>query len=179
MKNTKILELAKKLYELSKRGEDGEKENATIKLGDVMKKYAITLDMLESEEQKERIFYAENGIERKFTMQIISSVVGNRDTYRYNEDAKKKKKRIIVFLSDIEFIEVSEKLTFYWDKYNEDLKIFYSAFIQKNKLYKKEDPKDKQEQPPLTKEQEAEVLKTLKMMQGIDHHTHQKMLENQ
>ena len=42
-------------------------------------------------------------------------------------------------------------MTFFWDKYNEDLKIFYKAFIQKNKLYQKENPNDKKDETPIKK----------------------------
>lgn len=178
MNNDKILDLAKKLYELSKRGESGEKENAASKLESVMKKYGITMDMLSDDEMKERVFLAEDGLERKFLWQIMSSVVGERSTFYSKADSKKKKKRVFVKLTDIEFIEISEKFDFYWQKYNEDVMIFYKAFIQKNHLYKKLSENQSTDKE-LTAEQKEEVMKTLRMMEGIQHHTHRKMLENQ
>lgn len=174
MEDNKIITLAKKLHELAKRGVDGEKQNALDMLEKMMHKHGITWDMLDENKRKERVFKMRQE-QKKFFIQVVGSVCGaGVSIYSYNANKRRIIKRYMVELTDMEFIEVQAKFDFYWTKYNEDMELFYSAFIQKNKLYPKpsEDDSDKYN-TPLTLEEKQRIFKMLQMMDGLDRHTMQ------
>ena len=50
---SKILELARKFYELAKQGEGGEKINAQKKLDEIMLEHNLNIEDVEGEEVKE------------------------------------------------------------------------------------------------------------------------------
>lgn len=167
MADNKKIELAKKLNELSKRGESGERDNAKAKLEAFMRLNGITDEMLESDEKKERLFYVSDA-ERQFFMQVLSSVCGKIDVYGVRGEENKKTKTIMATMTDAEYIEVYEKFKFYWHKYNEDLKVFYSAFIQRNELYVKPDPNAEEKESNTSLD---ELIKVASMMRGLEKHT--------
>lgn len=166
--DSKILDLAKKLNELAKQGEGGEKQNAADMLERIMKKHGITWDMLDSSVPKERIIYYD--LEQKdFLFQVISSVIRDYTSYYYKADKRKTKKiRLAVLLTDVQYIEVIEKFEFYWEKWQRDKADFYSAYIQKHKLYRKPSDNPIQDNKPMTPEEKERLLKMLRMMDAID-----------
>lgn len=173
MGDNKILALAKKLHELAKRGIDGEKQNALDMLEKMMQKHGITWDMLDVNNRKEREFKIHKD-QHKFLVQIIHSVAGSVDIYGFASDKKRTTKRVVVDITDMEFIEVTAKFEFYWAKYKEDMELFYSAFIQKNKLFRKQTEEDEEKDlPPLTAEEKAKLYRMRQMMDGLDRHTMQ------
>jgi len=163
MPDEKILSLLKKLDALAKRGIGGEKENAAERLSFLMKKYDITIDQIEGEIQSERSFMVSNE-QRQFAVQVIASVCGKRDTYMFVHEKKKKNRAIIVSCTDYEFIEIEQRIAFYWEKYQEEMAIFYSAFIQKNKLFSKPDGEEKESSDTeMTPEEKARMFKMAQM----------------
>lgn len=177
MSNDNILLLAKKLKELAERGIGGEKENAEKKLSSLMQKYGITPEMLEENLMRERSF--EIGKFPNFDHQIITSVIGrNRSVYKSKRKIKGKH-YLYVELTDIEFIEISEKIAFYSAKYEQDLDLFYTAFIQRNRLFvKKDDSESPKNEPKLTNEEKIKRAKTFNMMMAMEAHQFQKTIEN-
>jgi len=171
------LNLLKKLSKLADGGIDGEKENATERLEFLMKKYGITSDMLQDEIKKEREITIQKE-QSQFFYQIVCSVCGRQPMYFNKADIKKKKTRVYIEVSDIDFIEISEKFYFYWDKYQEDLNLFYSAFIQKNHLYTKTSQEDIERANQNFDKDRERIIKLSKMMEGLDSHKLQKQLSN-
>jgi hypothetical protein len=133
----KILELAKKLKALADKGVGGEKENAVTMLGRLMKKHNITIDMISNIDKKEFVFYTV--VERKrFLVQIVASVLGlDCDIFTYPSDSRRKKKRIGTNCTSAEAIEIQARFDFFWKAWESELDIFYSAFIQTNKIFAK------------------------------------------
>lgn len=80
---SKIIELAKKLKALADRGEGGEKVNAENKLQQLIKKYGITTEEIEGEQQHDYFFKIKTTRERKLWMQIVALV--NREIKKYGE----------------------------------------------------------------------------------------------
>lgn len=175
--NENVLELLKKLKALAEKGVGGEKENAADKLQKLMDKHNITWDMLNDDVKKRKEFKIHKDDET-FFFQVVSSVVGNTKYQSYRGEERKAKRRYIFDLTDVEFIEISTKFEFYLKKYKEDLKIFYSAFIQKNELYRKQTDEEKEERKPLTPEEKEELWRMMQMMSGMKRHQLQKQLEN-
>lgn len=175
----KLLELGKKLLALAEGGVDGEKATAERMLQSFMIKHSITIDDLREDVKKKREFKVMD-IQYKFFTQIISNVCGRGRSVKY--DPRKKysvKKPYWVDLTDMEYIEIKSKFDFYWKAYEIDMEIFYSAFVQKNKLYVK--PADEDIDEPdveLTPEQKARLYKMIQMMNGLERHNFIKQLEN-
>jgi hypothetical protein len=169
--NNKILDLAKKLYALSERGIGGEKENAANMLNNLMEKHSISLDDIIGEIKKKHFFIVKLE-QRKFFFQVVASVIGNIESYFELEG---KKTKLGLMLTDADFIEISAKFEFYWKSYEKDMKIFYSAFIQKNSLYRK---KDESKEPIEDYIPTEEDFRMFEMMKGIDKHIFQKRLNH-
>jgi hypothetical protein len=94
----------------------------------------------------------------------------------YKQERYKKKMRRFVVMTETEFIEVSEKFAFYWEKYEQDLVYFYKAFIHKNKLFSKPSGETLDREP--TREEIEEYQRVQEMMQGLKKYNLQRQLEN-
>jgi hypothetical protein len=166
----KILNLAKKLQALAERGHGGERENAEVMLTKLANKYSIDLKDLQSVKKMHRIFkFDDHFFHKKFVQQVIASVIGEIDFYYagliHNNWA--------VEISDVEYIEISEKLEFYWPAFLNDLEIFYTAFIQKNELFLKADPEKKYDLNPTD---DDKLRKAFKLMNSMSTHIFIKMI---
>lgn len=175
--SNKPIELAKKLKALADRGIDGEKQNAISMLHTLMKKHKITMEMITGDEKKDYQFIIPKGSDR-FFRQISSSVLGKtHGTVEYTYHPRNKH-RMGITCTPAEAIEIEGKFKFYWKAYNDEVDIFYNAFIQKNKLYVKPSQDDDAEQKELTTEEKARLYKMMNMMQGMDRHHYMRQLEN-
>lgn len=169
----RILELAKKLKALAERGEGGEKINAEEQLKRLVEKYNLELDDIENVRVQYRIFKFEdsNEIHKKFVKQIISSVIGDKNFYYagliHNNWA--------VEIDDFQYVEISEKIDFYWPMFKADLEIFYTAFIQKNELTL---IVDEDKMPKFTEQEIEKLRQAYRMMQTMQKHTFKKLLND-
>lgn len=173
----KILTLARKLKALAEKGVDGEKTTAIKTLEAFMAKHEIKPEDLDDDIRKRRQFKVTNN-QYKFFKQIIASVCGSNYIIKY--DPRKKYsvyKPYWVDLTDVEFVEISAKFEFYWKAWEKDLELFYSAYIQKNKLYRKPSEDDDREEKELTPEERARLYKIMNMMEGLDRHQFHKQLK--
>lgn len=166
----KILNLAKKLKALSEKGIGGEKDNATSMLKIHMDKHGITWEMLGEDLIKDHeVFLSED--QERFYKQICANVCGigscKFGRYAYKMGKNPGKNRFYVECTDVEFIEISARFDFFWPHYKEESDIFYSAFIQSNKLYAKPSG-DESEQKELTRSEKERLLKMMAMMSGME-----------
>ena len=83
--NDKLSDTMKKLLELSKRGIDGEKENAEKLLTKMMKKYHISKEDLEKEDIKEFKIVYKDSFDEKLCCQVYYKVTKNL-SYRKMRD---------------------------------------------------------------------------------------------
>ena len=74
MSTNKILELAKKINEMAKRGIDGEKEAAADALIRLMTKHGLSMEDIEGEEQIARGYRYKTELEKQLIAQVASSV---------------------------------------------------------------------------------------------------------
>ncbi len=170
MNDEKILDLAKKLKALAEQGVGGEKENATAILKSLMEKHGITLDSI-TEDVKKRRWFIVKTTQLKLIKQVVGSVIGGDFSYYVKQNIKTD---IAFNLTDAEFIEIEAKFGFYWKKYEEDLRLFYSAFIQTNGLYAK--PSKDDDKSYTRKAITEEDLRILEMARGLKKHEFQKRL---
>lgn len=132
----KIKELLIKLKALSERGVGGEKENATKKLYELLKKHNI------SESELENISINDYYIEiEEYIWKLFYQIVGHTNidikVYKFNSKVKKKYKlkgNILVCCSACEYLLICAKFDFYKSLFDEEMKIFMSAFIQAQSL---------------------------------------------
>lgn len=135
---SKIIELAKKLNELAKRGEGGERETAESMLKSLCKKHDISIEEIEGEAIKE--YYVKIKKE-DFTLfhQIVRHVT--QTAKLYGEFDKKTisqyrlKGNYMVECTASEYVEIEAKNNFYQRLYKEEVKSFLGAFIMANDLY--------------------------------------------
>lgn len=168
--DNKIIELAKKLHALAERGEGGEKANAEKVLRAFMAKHGITIETIIGEKRTWREFKAKGKDKQQFLIQTVASVIGD---FSYKQD----RETFYIELTDAEFIEIDAKYEFYWKAYKEELDLFYQAFVQKNRLWKKPSGERTQENKPLTAEEKARLLRMFQMMEGIEQKSIIKQIE--
>ena len=178
MEKSKILDLAKKLNELAKRGEGGERQNAAEKLQALCEKYGFSLEEIEEEQKQSFIFYLSKSIKDRFINQVMASVSNDCQWFEYVKSDKRGQKRLrIENVTKQEFLEIISKIEFFWNDYNEQMEVFYKAYVQKNKLYRKPKETEEKEEKELTLEEKQELLKMFNMMEGIERKTNLKRLE--
>ena len=157
----KIIELAKKLKALSDKGVGGEKVNAAHMLEKLLAKHNISHEQIEETERTDHVLMCSKS-QIKIMVQIIMMVLGDVKLYRHI----KKRYHIIVECTNIEFLEIQAIFDFYWREYENDLKIFTSAFIQKNRLLPKSP--GTLDTANLTDKEAEEIRKVMRMMDSID-----------
>lgn len=169
-------ELIKKIKALADSGVGGEKENAQKLLQKLMSKYNISEESLNEEAIKE----FELKIPKFFNSQALASqvyysIVGSGIEKDKPMFSYRGSKRVYVKCTTAEFLELEAKLNFYFYYFKKEAEIFFSAFIQANKLFPPDSKvieKHKQEKG-LT----AEDLKMLELASKLDKHDYLLQIE--
>ena len=128
--NNKQIALAKKLHALAESGIGGEKQNAKQMLDALMVKYNLTMEDIEGEKISREEFRYKNG-ERKLLVQVIASVMGAK------VQIFKERNRNLFYVecTKAEYANILASFEHYRNAYKRDLKIHFSAFIQKNEIF--------------------------------------------
>lgn len=130
-----IIDRLKKINELALRGVDGEKETAKLLLDKLLKQYGLTETDLLDEKTETRIFSYNDICETQFLMNIIE-VTNNKALDFY---IKRKKKKLLVDLTEIEYIQTLEVVKFYTKLYKKEIvkykRNLTAAILQKYDLY--------------------------------------------
>lgn len=133
----KHLELARKLKALADRGIGGEKQNTESILNALLRKHGITIEEIE-EEKLERYYFRLKEDEHSLWHQIIKHV--NYSIKCYGEFPQKMIKQFelggnyMIECTAANYVEIEAKYSFYKRLYNEELEVFYSAFLKANNL---------------------------------------------
>lgn len=129
------LELLQKIKALAEMGVNGEAKNTQIILEKLMKKYGI--NDAEIEEDKINIYPIKwRGFKSKaLAIQVFFSIIED-DKTRYFFSYKNRQSGEL-HCTSAEFLEWQAKYQFYQHHLNNDLEIFYTAFIQRNKIFGK------------------------------------------
>lgn len=171
-------ELLKKLQALAERGVGGEKETAERKLKQLMKKYGI--DKLEFEEDKleEFEFKYSNPQEEQLIRQLFFKMFGKgwrskSYTYRCGKGSKSIRG---IECTKAEGIQLQIEYEFYKQLWQEEMKLFWDAFIQKHHIFSMR-PEDTGSSEPITPERMAEIMRMSQMMDAMQNKTIQPLLE--
>ncbi|MGM9543566.1 MAG: hypothetical protein ACI3T9_01150 [Romboutsia timonensis] len=164
--NTNITETMKKLLELSKRGMNGEKENAEKLLKKLMRKYNIKIEDLEKEDLKNREIRYRTKWEEVLIHQIIYMINPKRSCYKYTHS---KKKVVLIECTDSEFIEFNYLFEVYKKAFEKELEVFTRAFVIKNEIFPRQDQMEGLNNQPSPELDYYEILKTKAMMEGMEY----------
>lgn len=170
----KAIELARKLHALSKRGVGGEAVNADELLARFLKKTGLTLEDIGAAGRQEHCWRFKDAEHKLFIGQVIASVAGRVEQYRWND----KPKTLCVELTALEYAEVVVRLDHYWELWKEERELFYSAFIQANGLYIKPDPDKVAEDKELTTEEEERLRRMWEKVNAVRTETPHKRIAN-
>lgn len=169
----KIIELARKIKELSDKGQDGEKQSAEYHLQKLLKKHGLTLEDIMLPERTTYDFTLDAAIPIKFVMQVLASCCGSSKEYgwklySYKSKSTKKKSYYVENIEPTLYFEFLFKVEFYWKDYQIQSENFYSAYIQKNALYTKDSRTSPKEISEMSRKEKESLIKTLAMMESID-----------
>lgn len=154
--------LLQKLKSLSERGIAGEKENATILLKKLMKKYGITEEELKETEVTTVYIKIKNKIEERLASQLLYAFFNDAPLYK----PYRNKSNYYTELTPAQAIEFKYMFSIYLEDFYRQELIFFRAFISKNKIFPKDsEAKDINELP--LKEKKEHLLSQM-MLQGIE-----------
>lgn len=158
---SKILELARKFYELSKRGVDGERQNAQKKLDEIMQAHNLTIEDIEGEEVTEHYFTFPLHLQ-KLLHQVAHSVLLDVKVYGITDEPNKN----CMIITAAQAVEIQMKFDFYAALYESEEKIFYQAFISINKIFHPDAPVN--DADDLSEEDLLEQMRVFKMKKLIE-----------
>lgn len=172
-------ELLKKLQALAERGVGGEKETAERKLRQLMEKYGI--DEMEFAEDKLEEFELKykNAQEEQLIRQLFYKMFGKEwrsksYTYRYGKGSKSIRG---IECTKAEGIQLQVEHEFYKQLWQEEMELFWDAFIQKHSIFSMRPEDTKGSDEPMTPERMAEIMRMSQMMDAMQDKTAQPLLE--
>lgn len=164
-------ELLKKLKALADGGVGGEKDNAERKLNALMDKLGITEYELEENTVSKFIFKTKKD---KYLNKLFHQLLSSLEDFENIRGYKTGMYEFTIFLTSAQTIELQAKYDFYCQKFQEDLEIFYLAFIGKNKLwYYTDEPIEEN----LTPEDKKKRFLANQMELGLQKHNFHKQIE--
>lgn len=168
---TKALSLLKKIQALAERGEAGERESAEIMLCRFMEKHNITLEDLEREDLKDRLFKVPIRFKQLF-VQVAASIIGSS---RAIYCIKGRPAAACIECTLAEYTEIELAFNFYKCALSEQLELYMEAFYQKNALY----PSDSSPKPDsLVSDEDLLRMKRLsRLVEGMERVNHKKLVE--
>ncbi|MBK9294897.1 MAG: hypothetical protein IPM57_10745 [Oligoflexia bacterium] len=125
-----------KIYELSIKGVDGEKQAAKRQLTAFMNKYKLTADDLLQQPKNEYVFSFKSEVQRKLLVQIIWSVLGKGWTKNITYANSKS---VEIKLSKVDYAEIKVKYDVYKRDFAAMMDEFLNAFVLANDIYHKDD----------------------------------------
>lgn len=171
----RLLERLKGVKALADRGSDGERDNAAALLATLMKKHGITEADIEGAEIRTYWIRYKTIYERKLLFQLAYMHLGSGHAFGcVGTYSKRRHKEVGIECTPAQYIEIEADYQFYREALEEEMGIFYSAFIQKNNLFPPPELSRKQGDSEAI---DPDVLMKMEaMMEGIDHRTRHKAI---
>jgi len=160
----KTKERIRKIIELAKRGEGGEKKNAEKLLQEFLDKTGLALaDFEDDAEECIIIDHSENSYEKILAFQILSKIKNVGNVTHYN--VKRSETKFAVDLTRSEKAEFDIMFEIYRRELKEEMSLTLHAFIQKNEITPDLDADGGKEKPD--NEKIEKVLERFKLMEKI------------
>lgn len=180
MEYEKVIDKVKKLQALAEGGMMGEKEAAQRALNALCIQYNINLEDLFEEKKSWKHFKLpyHDSFARKIMFQCYAKVTNNRRiSYRegrYNN-------QISFELTDLEYVELEEMYSFYFDQWQKEKKrmmdSLIDAYINKHDLFSKDAGEDEGPKKPMTSERWKKILEMQALMDQLESVSFYKRLE--
>ena len=173
-----LIQKAMKMKALLSSDEEGEREAARALLSSYMTKYAITWEELDDEIEKEYIVEFNGQYHVLLLIQLVYKQLGSGHCYSvYKAESEEPLELMKVSSKPSTFVEIQLDWEFYWRKFNEELDLFYRAFVEKNHLFPPEELQQEDDEDDNQDLSEDQLRKIQGMMNGIDTSTRSKSLE--
>lgn len=149
MTRDEALDKIRKVYELANRGEGGERESAKARLDELIKKYGITLEELDSEAETTHFYHLHGNRNHELFTQVAATRGCTRFVFIGPQDNNKLSKKLkdmtsygrprganVVFVcSPLKFIEITTAYEVYQNSFDEHYEAFFYAFLAENDLF--------------------------------------------
>lgn len=164
-------ELLSKIKKLAEAGFYGEQTNAAEILERLKKKYGITdADIAEDVEEIIWIRY-KTELEQRLIWQVTYMILGHVIGYSKG----RRTKTVGIKASKAKCIEIEEMCNFYIRAMNEDLQMFYDAFLVKNQIF----PPKSITTEKATNKINHDDLRLAFMVEGLEKHERYKQITTQ
>ncbi len=127
-------ELLKKLYALAERGERGEREAARKRLDALLQKYDIAEAELSDDTLAQHWYAYANEWEKKLFTQVCYKIAPDRPIYKLNRGKGMRTQRCVK-CTQAEAVQIGVEFDFYKQLWKEEQEFFFSAFIQKHRIF--------------------------------------------
>lgn len=159
---------AKGLYQLALRGSKEESASAETKLTELMTKYQITMDEIDSEKE-DFYYYKVRPQNKKLFNQVVYSIILEPKFY-----TKKWFRGVIIKTTPEMDKQIKEKYKFYVRLFKKEMDLFQKAFINRQELFHPDAPK--REASEMTAAEWEELMKIIQIMSGIEKSPYLKQL---
>lgn len=178
MTREEVLDKLRKIYELTNKGEGGERDAAKTRLDELMKKYNITLGDLDSEVETVHFYHLHGNRNHELFAQVAATrgclrfiFIGPNDNNKGSTQLKNlttgyrpRGVNVVLVCSPIKFIEITTAYEIYQRSFDEHFESFFYAFLAENDLFYGTADKNRK-----ITEKERNMLNRAKMMMfGID-----------
>lgn len=167
-------ELLLKIKTLAEKGVGGEKENAELLLKKLCDKYGITEELISEEQIKCFDISWGTKLEKELAHQVFYSVVGNINENKKMYTYTKRKQKGCIECTYAEFLEFQAKFNFYKHHLKQDLKIFYSAFVQRNSIFPDAKLIKQEKEKFFLSDEDIAILN---MAKGMEKHNYNQQIE--
>lgn len=173
----RLLEKLEKVKALADRGVGGEKESAERTLAALMARYNVTEEDLEDGKATTHWIRYKTAWERKLLNQLAYMYLGAGHSFGcMGASSGRTRKKVGISCTPAQYIEIEADFAFYSAAMEEEMTLFYRAFLNKNNLFPPPElagePENTDTEPDLERE-----MKIAAMMAGLDRHTRHKALE--
>lgn len=172
---TNLKDKLQKLYTLSKRGVDGEKSNAEVMLRRLLEKHNLTVDDIDAELPKKRIYKYTSRQNRQIICQIVFKILNNDEVYICSDN-----KVVLVEVTDYQHVQILELIDFHLDKFNKErlrfINDFTSAYIQRHRLFRESTEEEREASAPLTLEERKSLMRMVGIYEMLDEETYVKKI---
>ena len=170
MERGKLIDLARRLRELARRGEGGEAVNAQEALDRHLTRHNLTMADLESEDREFRSIPILTDAPENHGMLLFVTLMNTAKqsecqpgVFMVLEEGKKKRVRSVgALLTPGEYAEWTAKANLYWPLLQDELQVFLRAFVGANNLWALE---ARERTEPLT----AKEIENLRRSQNMEH----------
>ena len=170
----KIIDKLKKLLALAERGEAGEAQNARRILENELRKHNLTLEDLASDKRKNYVFPYKDKDERRLLVQILVNVCGSKSEAFNESTYNSKKKRLYAYLTDMEYIDVSNMYDFHRKHLRKEkerfLKDLFSAYVNKHNIFDKDPSERTNSDEEVNWDEIRRILHLAEGMEDVQYH---------